>query len=147
MLLRVLERLELPFREQNRLLVAAGHAPAFPERALEDPELAPVREAIELILREHEPFPGVAFDRHWNLVAANAPMSAITEQVEIDPELLAPPVNLLRIGFHPRGLAPHMTNIAEWRAHFRERVEHQLATTGDETLAALLDEIASYADE
>src|ERR687893_2607003 len=91
MLLRVLQRLEVPFREQNRLLLAAGHAPAFPERSLEDPELQPVRDALDVILRRHEPYPAVAVDRAWNLVAANIAMFALTEVVDIDPALLEPP--------------------------------------------------------
>src|ERR671916_2317734 len=90
MLLRVLEQLKVPFREQNRLLLAAGHAPAFPERSLDDPDLAPVRDALDVILSGHEPYPAVAVDRVWNLIAANSAMFALTESVEIDPALLEP---------------------------------------------------------
>ena len=104
MLLRVLEQLKVPFREQNRLLLAAGHAPAFPERSLEDPDLAPVRDALDVILSGHEPYPAVAVDRAWNLIAANSPMLALTESVEVDPALLEPPINVMRVGLHPRGL-------------------------------------------
>src|ERR671919_994077 len=117
MLLRVADQLEIPFRERNQLLMAAGHAPAFPERPLQDPALAPVREALDRILAAHQPYPAVVFDRAWNLVAANAPMSALTTSVEIEPALLKPPVNVLRIGLHPRGLAPLIVNLAGWRAH------------------------------
>jgi transcriptional regulator with XRE-family HTH domain len=144
MLLRVLERLELPFREQNRLLLAAGHAPAFPERSLGDPDLAPVREALEVILTGHEPYPAVAVDRSWNLVAANSPMYALTAVVDVDPALLEPPINVMRVGLHPRGLAPLMVNLGDWHAHWLERLERQLAVTGDEQLAALIEEIAGY---
>jgi transcriptional regulator with XRE-family HTH domain len=144
MLLRVLEHLELPFREQNRLLLAAGHAPAFPERSLDDPELAPVREALEVILAEHEPYPAVAVDRAWNLVAANSPMFALGELAEIDPALLEPPINVMRVGLHPRGLAPLMVNLGDWHAHWMERLERQLAASGDAELAALIEEIAGY---
>jgi transcriptional regulator with XRE-family HTH domain len=144
LLLRVLERLELPFREQNRLLLAAGHAPAFPERSLDDPELAPVREALEVVLTEHEPYPAVAVDRTWNLVAANSPMYALAAVTEIDPALLEPPVNVMRVGLHPRGLGPLMVNLGDWHAHWMERLERQLAASGDEQLAALIDEIAAY---
>ena len=144
MLLRVLERLGVPFREQNRLLLAAGHAPAFPERSLEDPELAPVREALKVILTGHEPYPAVAVDRGWNLVAANAPMLALAGAVDIDPTLLEPPVNVMRVGLHPRGLGPLMVNLGDWHAHWLERLGRQLATTGDEQLAALIEEIAGY---
>src|SRR3954470_2719610 len=96
MLLRILQHLEVPFREQNRLLLAAGHAPAFPERSLQEPELQPVRDALEVILRGHEPYPAVAVDRAWNLVAANAPMYALG--AIIDPALLELPMNVMRIG-------------------------------------------------
>src|SRR3712207_434873 len=106
MLLRVLQRLEVPFREQNRLLLAAGHAPAFPERSLEDAELQPVRDALDVILHRHEPYPAVVVDRTWNLVAANSPMYALTAAVDVDPALLEPPINVMRVGLHPRGLAP-----------------------------------------
>jgi transcriptional regulator with XRE-family HTH domain len=144
MLLQVLERLGVPFREQNRLLLAAGHAPAFPERSLEDPELQPVRDALDVILRGHEPYPAVAVDRAWNLVAANSPMDALTALVDIDPALLEPPINVMRVGLHPRGLAPLMVNLGDWHAHWLGRLERQLETTGDEELAALIEEIASY---
>ena len=144
MLLRVLQRLEVPFREQNRLLLAAGHAPAFPERSLEDAELQPVRDALDVILRGHEPYPAVAVDRAWNLVAANAPMNALTAVVDVDPVLLEPPINVMRVGLHPRGLAPLMVNLGDWHAHWLERLKRQLAVTGDEELAALIEEIAGY---
>jgi len=144
LLLRVSEKLKLPFRERNRLLLAAGHAPAFPERPLDDPDLAPVRDALELVLAGHEPYPAVAVDRLWDMVAANSGMLALLEGTEIAPELLEPPINVLRIGLHPRGMAPLMVNIGDWHAHWVRHLEHQVATTGDERLVALLDEIASY---
>lgn len=144
MLLAVAERLQIPFRERNQLLLAAGHAPAFPERSFEDPELEPVREALGRILAAHEPYPAVVFDRAWNLVAANAPMIALAATVEIDPVLLEPPVNLLRVGLHPRGFGPLIVNLAEWREHFLNRLSHQIAIRGDEDLRALMEEIAAY---
>ena len=144
LLVRILEQLEVPFREQNRLLLASGHAPAFPERSLEDPELLPVREALDQILAGHEPYPAVVVDRAWNLVAANSAMRGLTEEVVIDPALLEPPVNIMRLGFHPRGLAPLIVNLVQWRAHFCQRLEHQLAVTGDPDLAALIEEVAGY---
>jgi transcriptional regulator with XRE-family HTH domain len=144
MLLRVLDQLEIPLREQNRLLLAAGHAPAFPERSLQDPELAPVREALDLILSGHEPYPAIAVDRGWNVVAANAPVLALTEGLEIDPALLEPPVNAVRASLHPRGLAPLIVDVEAWRAFFRERLERQVAITGDDGLAGLIDELARY---
>ena len=126
------------------MLLAAGHAPAFPERSLEDSELQPVRDALDVILRSHEPYPAVAVDRAWNLVAANTPMSALAAAVEIAPALLEPPVNVMRVGLHPRGLAPLMVNLGDWHAHWLARLEHQLAATGDAELAALIEEIARY---
>jgi transcriptional regulator with XRE-family HTH domain len=144
MLVRILEQLEVPFREQNRLLLASGHAPAFPERSLEDPELLPVREALDQILTGHEPYPAVVVDRAWNLVAANSAMRSLTQEVAIDPALLEPPVNIMRLGFHPRGVAPLIVNLGQWRAHFCQRLERQLAVTGDPDLAALLEEVAGY---
>ena len=92
MLLAVADQLHIPFRERNQLLLAAGHAPAFPERSLTDPELAPVREALDRILAAHEPYPAVVFDRAWNLVAANGPMTELANRVDLDPALLEPPI-------------------------------------------------------
>jgi transcriptional regulator with XRE-family HTH domain len=144
MLLRVLEQLKVPFREQNRLLLAAGHAPAYPERSLDDLDLAPVREALDVILSDHEPYPAVAVDRAWNMVAANSAMFTLAEAVDIDPELLEPPINVMRVGFHPRGLGPLFVNLGDWHAHWLKRLEHQLAATGDEQIASLIDEVAGY---
>jgi len=144
MLLAVAEQLHIPFRERNQLLLAAGHAPAFPERSLTDPELAPVREALDRILAAHEPYPAVVFDRAWNLVAANGPMTELANRVDLDPALLESPINLLRVGLHPRGLAPLIVNLAQWRAHFLERLARQIAVSGDEDLRPLLDEVAAY---
>ena len=144
MLLAVAEKLQIPFRERNQILLAAGHAPAFLERPLDDPLLMPVRIALDHILAAHEPYPGIAFDRRWDLVAANEAASSMVEHVEIDPELLEPPLNVLRIGLHPRGLAPHIANLGPWRAHFLARLAEQIATTGDPALAALLEELRGY---
>jgi transcriptional regulator with XRE-family HTH domain len=144
MLLRALGQLKVPFREQNRLLLAAGHAPAFPERPLDDPDLAPVRDALDVILSGHEPYPAVAVDRVWNMVAANSAMLALTESVDIDPALLEPPINVMRVGLHPRGLGSLFVNLGDWHAHCLQRLERQLAATGDEQLAALIDEVAGY---
>jgi transcriptional regulator with XRE-family HTH domain len=144
MLLGVTERLAIPYRERNEILLAAGYAPAFPERSLEDPALSPVRDALDRILAAHDPYPAVAFDRGWNVVAANATMSSIAEHLDLDPSLLEPPVNVLRIGFHPRGLAPYIANLAHWRSHFLGRLAQQIAVTGDSELSALLQELTDY---
>jgi transcriptional regulator with XRE-family HTH domain len=144
LLLRVLDQLEVPFRERNRLLLAVGHAPAVPERSLADPELAPVREALDLILAGHEPYPAIVVDRGWNLVAANPPVLALAAGLEIDPALLEPPLNAVRASLHPGGLAPLIVNLEGWRAFFRDRLERQRAITGDDDLTALIEEIAAY---
>jgi transcriptional regulator with XRE-family HTH domain len=140
-LLRVLEHLQLPLRERNRLLLAAGHAPAFPERPLVDRELAPVREALDRILTAHEPYPAMVIDGGWNVVAANSAMGVLAEW--IDRDLLDPPINALQIGFHPRGLAPWVVNLGEVRAYFLERIERQIAITADDRLMGLREMVAS----
>lgn len=142
MVLLLAERLEVPFRERNHLLLAAGYAPAFPERSLQEPEMAPVREALDVILTGHEPYPAVVVDRGWNMVAANSAMAAIGAWV--DPALLQPPVNVMRAGLHPRGLARWTVNLGEVRAYFLRRLERQVAITGDANLAVLLAEVAGY---
>ncbi len=103
-----------------------------------------MRDALDVILHGHEPYPAVAVDRTWNLVAANSPMYALTAVVDVDPALLEPPINVMRVGLHPRGLAPLMVNLGDWHAHWLDRLERQLAGTGDEELAALIEEIAGY---
>src|SRR5437764_12629124 len=142
MLLRITEQLEVPLRERNELLMAAGHAPAFPERSLQDQKLAPVREALDLILSGHEPYPAVVVDRGWNLVAANSAMMALGEW--IDPVLLEAPVNVMRVGLHPLGLARWIVNLGEVRAYFIGRLERQVAMAGDPDLASLLDEVSGH---
>jgi MmyB-like transcription regulator ligand binding domain len=117
---------------------------AFPERSFDDPALSPVRDALQLILTGHEPYPAVVVDRAWNLVAANAAVRALTEAAGVDPELLRPPINVVRIGFHPRGLGPLIINLDQWRARFLERLERQVAITGDEELHTLIAEVAGY---
>jgi len=146
MVLLLAEQLEVPVRERNQLLLAAGHAPAIPEHSIADPELAPVREALDLILAGHDPYPAVVVDRGWNLVAANSAMAMMATWV--DPALLEPPVNVMRVGLHPRGLARWTVNLGEVRAYFLGRLARQVAITGDSGLAALLEEVTGYpADE
>ena len=139
-LLRVVERLQIPLRERNRLLLAAGHAPAFPERSLVDRELAPVRDALERILTAHEPYPALVIDRGWDVIAANSGMGVLAEW--LDEDLLAPPINALEIGFHPRGLAPWIVNLGEVRAYFLERIERQIAIAGEDRLVELREMVA-----
>src|SRR5437870_5468855 len=117
MVLLLAEQLDVPFRERNHLLLAAGHAPAFPERALQDPELAPVREALDLILARHEPYPALVIDRRWNIVAANSAAVALAEW--LDPALLEPPNNMQRVA---RRLIPRIVNLGEALADFVARL-------------------------
>ncbi len=142
MLLRLAERLAIPARDRNLLLVAAGFAPALPERSLDDPALAAARRAVELVLKAHEPFPALAVDRHWQLVTANAGVAPLLAGVA--PHLLAPPVNVLRLSLHPGGVAPRIEKLAEWRAHILHRLEAQVAASGDPVLADLLTELRAY---
>jgi transcriptional regulator with XRE-family HTH domain len=142
MVLRLSERLEIPLRERNALLVAAGFAPMYRERALDDPALAAARRAVDLVLKGHEPSPALAVDRHWNLVVANAALPHLLAGVA--PDMLQPPVNVLRLSLHPRGLAPRIVNLGQWRAHILERLRQQINATGDATLAALLEELRDY---
>jgi transcriptional regulator with XRE-family HTH domain len=142
MVLRLAERLDVPLRERNALLVAAGYAPMYRERPLDDPALASARQAVELILKSHEPYPALAVDRHWNLVAANKMLPHLLAGA--DPSLLQAPVNVLRLSLHPRGLAPKIVNLVQWRTHIFERLRQQIQATGDSTLAALLEELRGY---
>jgi transcriptional regulator with XRE-family HTH domain len=142
MILHLAEQLEVPLRDRNQLLLAAGYAPRYGQRALDEPEMEPVRAALALVLDGHEPYPAAVVDRDWNLVAANRSIALLTEGVA--PELLAPPLNVLRVSLHPDGMAPRIANLGEWRAHLLERLGRQIAATGDESLAVLYDEISAY---
>jgi transcriptional regulator with XRE-family HTH domain len=142
MVLKLAERLDVPLRERNVLLVAAGFAPAFPQRALDDPALRQAREAIDLVLKAHEPNPALAYDRHWNLVSANRMLAPILEDVA--ERLLAPPLNILRLAFHPEGLAPRTVNLGQWAAHLLERLHRQCEATADPELIKLYHDLKSY---
>jgi len=142
MVLHLADRLDVPLRDRNRLLLAAGHAPMFAERSLADEEMAPVREALERFLAAHEPYPAVVVDRRWNLVLANRAVGVLT--AGIAPELLEPPANALRATLHPRGMAPRIANLAEWSGHLMRRLRRQIAATGDPELERLHDELAGY---
>ena len=142
MVLHLSERLDVPLRERNVLLVAAGYAPVFPERSLDDPALASARRAVDLVLKGHEPFPALAVDRHWTLVAANAAATRLMGGVA--PALLAPPINVLRLSLHADGLAPRIANLAEWREHLLARLRHQIDVTADPILIELFKELRGY---
>ncbi len=142
MVLRLAERLDIPLRERNALLVAAGYAPMYRERPLEDPALAPARQAVELILKSHEPHPALAVDRHWNLLAGNRMLPHL--MAGADASLLQPPLNVLRLSLHPLGLGPRIVNLGQWREHLFERLRQQIQVTDDSLLATLLEELRSY---
>ena len=142
LLLRLAEPLAMPLREQNRLLLAAGYAPVHGERALDAPDMAAALATVDAVLRAHAPFPALAVDRHWNLVRAN---DAATEMlVGIEPILLEPPVNVLRATLHPKGLAPRIANLAEWRHHLLARLRMDIDRSADPALEALHAELRSY---
>lgn len=142
MVLHLAEQLEVPLRERNTLLAAAGYAPIYRERPLDDPALQAAREAVDLVLRAHEPYPALAVDRHWNMLSHNRPVLALMEGVA--PELLVPPLNVLRLSLHPQGMAPKIVNLSAWRTHLFERLRHQIAVSADPVLTALLEELQSY---
>ncbi|EME24007.1 helix-turn-helix domain-containing protein [Rhodococcus triatomae] len=142
MLLRLSEQLDIPLRERNSLLLAGGFAPAYPEHALGDVPMASVAEAIGQILHAHLPAPAVVVDRHWQMVDGNDAVSLLVEGCA--PWLLEPPVNVLRLSLHPDGMAPRIANLGRWRAHLLHRLDHQIAATGDDVLAALAVELAAY---
>src|SRR5688500_12105032 len=135
MVLHLAEQLDVPLRERNHLLLAAGYAPVYPETALDSPPMTAVREAVGQLLSGHEPYPAVVVDRRWNLVDANAGLALFTDG--LPRELLAPPTNALRVSLHPDGLAPRIANLGEWRAHLLGRLRRQVARTADPELAAL----------
>lgn len=142
MLLRLTERLNVPLRERNAMLMAAGFAPMFPERPLADASMAPARRAIERVLAGHEPYPALAVDRHWTLVMANAAVAPLL--ADVDPALLSGAVNVLRLSLHPRGLAPRILNLAHWRSHLLARLHQQIEASADPVLRALLEELQAY---
>src|ERR1700710_888533 len=142
MVLKLAERLEVPLRERNVLLVAAGYAPAFPQRSLDDPALKSARAAIDLVLRAHEPNPALAYDRHWNLVSANRMVMPLLQGIPA--RLLGQPLNIMRLAFHPEALAARTVNLAEWCAHLLERLHWQWEGTADPEVIKIHKEIKAY---
>ena len=143
LLLHLAEHLEVPLRDRNGMLLAAGYAPVYRETALDDEAMGPVRTALDKILASHEPFPAVIVDRRWNLVSANAPALAILTE-DVAPELLQPPVNALRVSLHPDGLARRIVNLDEYSAHLITRLHRQAVMSSDPALDALLEELRGY---
>ena len=145
MILRLTEHLDVPLRDRNRLLLAGGYAPAYPEHPLDGPELAAVRGALRNVLSGHEPYPALVVNRWWELLDCNTTVGVLIEPVAA--HLLVPPMNVLRLSLHPEGMAPHIVNLAEWRAHLLGRLWRQLAATGDVRLAGLFEELSGYPGE
>jgi transcriptional regulator with XRE-family HTH domain len=143
LLLHLAEHLDVPLRERNAMLMAAGYAPTYRQTVLDAEAMAPVRDALAKILAGHEPYPAVVVDRGWDLVSANRPAIAILTD-GVAPQLLDPVPNAMRVSLHPDGLAPRIANFDEWSAHLMERLHRQLAVSGDSELAALIDELSAY---
>jgi transcriptional regulator with XRE-family HTH domain len=142
MVVHLCEHLDVPRRERNALLIAAGYAPVYRQTDLAAPEMDAVRRAIDQVLHGHEPYPAVVVDRGWNLVATN--VAAMLFGQNVDPGLLEPPMNVLRLTMHPRGLAPRIVNYAEYRHHLLTRLHREATVTGDAALTTLYDELAAY---
>jgi transcriptional regulator with XRE-family HTH domain len=142
MVLHLAEHLEIPFRDCNVMLLAAGYSPIYRDRPLDDPTLIHAKDALELLLRAHEPYPALTVDRHWNIVGTNRALTALLDGV--DSELLKPPANALRISLHPRGLAPNIVNLSEWRQHLLDRLRRQFRICRDPGLDALMKELSRY---
>jgi transcriptional regulator with XRE-family HTH domain len=145
LVLHLADRLDVPLRERNGLLLAAGYAPVYRERSLDDDEMDPVRDALDRVLAGHEPYPAVIVDRRWDLVAANGTALGLFT-AGVAPHLLEPPVNVYRLGLHPEGLAPRVRNMADYTHHLLTRLEREVAMSGDADLAGLLDEVRGYPD-
>ncbi|MFE7313042.1 helix-turn-helix domain-containing protein [Streptomyces sp. NPDC057555] len=142
MVLRLAEHLDVPVRERNALLIAAGYAPAFPETPLDDPSMSALRTGMEQLLAGYEPYPALVCDGMYHVQAANRGMEILMDGV--DPELLRPPMNAMRITLHPRGMAPRIRNFLEWREHLFSQLDRQLALMRSAPLRALYDEISAY---
>jgi transcriptional regulator with XRE-family HTH domain len=143
MVLALADGLDVPLRERNALLLAAGFAPGYARRDLDHPDLAAAMAAVTRVLKAHEPFPALAVDGGWRLVAANAAVAPLLDLVR-DRALLAAPVNVLRLSLHPQGLAPAIVNLVEWRRHLLHRLRRQIHAACDPRLSALLQELESY---
>ncbi|MEU3175984.1 helix-turn-helix transcriptional regulator [Streptomyces sp. NPDC007000] len=142
MVLRLAEHLDVPVRERNALLLAAGYAPRFPETPLDDPALEALREGIERLIAGYEPYPALVVDAMYDVVAANRGIMMLFDGV---PEsLLVPPLNAVRLTLHPRGLAPRIRNLREWRGHLLEQMERQIALRRSAPLRALYEEVAAF---
>jgi transcriptional regulator with XRE-family HTH domain len=143
MVLHLAEMLQIPLRERNHMLLAAGFAPAFAERPITDPTLSPALDAVNLVLKGHEPNPAMAVDRHWNLISGNNAIRPFLQAVT-EASLLVPPVNVYRLSLHPKGLAPLIANLNEWRSHLIDRLRRQNDAVADPVLMKLEREVSAY---
>ncbi|WP_040338349.1 helix-turn-helix transcriptional regulator [Candidatus Blastococcus massiliensis] len=139
MVLHLAEELGIPLRERNELLLAAGYAPVYGRRDLTHPDMGAVREAIDLVLAAYEPYPAVVVDREWNLVAGNRSVALLTDGAA--PGLLQPPANALRLALDPRGLAPRILNLPQWRTHLLTRLAREAHLSADGELSSLHREL------
>jgi hypothetical protein len=142
MVLLLAGELQLSLREQNVLLLAAGFAPGYERRALDDADMAAVKDAVGMVLSAHEPFPAIAIDRSWNVIQSNcgAPILA----TGVSPELLKQPINVYRLSLHPNGMRPRVRNFDAYALHLVSRLRHDVTTSGDPELQELLLEIEGY---
>ncbi|MBC9713419.1 helix-turn-helix transcriptional regulator [Streptomyces sp. TRM66268-LWL] len=139
-LLRIADHLDVPVRERNALLLAAGYAPRFPETPLD--ELGTLREGLEQLLQGYEPYPALIVDATYNVIAANRGIAMLLDGLSED--LLTSPLNAMRLTLHPRGLAPRIRNLAEWRGHLLHQMERQIALFRSDALRELYEEVAAY---
>ena len=145
MLLHLAENLDVPLRERNPLLMAAGYAPTYHATDFDAPEMQSVRDAVERILAAHDPYPAILVDRRWQLVSSNEAALVLVDGIA--PELLEPTCNVLRTSLHPKGLAPRIQNLAQWSVHIFDNLRRQIAITGDDDLRELERELLGYADD
>lgn len=142
MILRLAEHLDVPVRERNALLLAAGYAPHYAQTPLDDPSMSSLREGMERLLQAYDPYPALMVDATYTVLAANRGIEMLLEGVA--GHLLTPPVNAMRLTLHPEGLAPRIRNLPQWRGHLLEQMERQIALLRSETLRELYDEVAAH---
>lgn len=142
MVLHLADHLDVPLRDRNQLLLAAGFAPVYPESSLHSPQMLAIREVLKKLLDGHAPYPALVVDRFWNLVEANDSLLLLLGGV--DPKLLEPPINVLRLSLHPDGITPNILNLGEWRSHLLGRLRRHVELTADPELADLLEELEAY---
>lgn len=142
MVLRLAEHLDVPVRERNALLLAAGYAPRYAETPVDAPALGALREGIDRLLRGYEPYPALVVDGAYTVVAANSGITMLLDGVP--DHLLTGPLNAMRLTLHPEGLAPRIRNLPEWRGHLLEQMERQIALARSDSLRRLYDEVAAY---